>query len=75
MINASDLYRKPIYDISGQKLGVVHEIRVADGVVDALYFGRGTLLERFTGKGRGKRLPWAQVRRVEKERIIADRGK
>jgi len=69
----SDLYRKPVHDSQGRRLGIVHEVSVKDGVVQALHFGPGSLLERFTGKSAGRRVPWDKVRSVTADRITIDR--
>jgi len=69
----ADLYDKPIYDADGKRLGVVHEVRARDGQVEALDYGAGSLIERFSGKRGGGRVRWDQVRSVTAKRIVVDR--
>jgi sporulation protein YlmC with PRC-barrel domain len=68
----ADLYGKPIHDADGARLGVVHEVRARDGQVEALDYGAGSLIERFSGKRGGGRVRWDQVRSVTAKRILID---
>ena len=66
----SDLRDKVIRTLDGEKLGRVHEVHSDNGVITALTCGAGSLLERFTGRKHGRRIPWECVRRVDAHQVI-----
>ena len=65
-----DLRDKKIRSLDGEALGRVHEVHCEKGKVTALIAGPGSLLERWTGKWHGRRIPWECVVKVEKNAIV-----
>jgi sporulation protein YlmC with PRC-barrel domain len=70
VIRLSDLRDKPIRSLDGKKLGRVHEVHCKGGQVAALMCGPGSFIERWTGRTRGRRIPWEQVLRIEPDAVI-----
>ena len=66
----SDLRDRKIRTVSGETLGRVHEVHCRNGKVTALIAGPGSLIERWTGKTQGRRIPWEFVRKIEAEQIV-----
>ena len=66
----SDLRDKPIRTLDGKLLGRVHEVHCDKGKVTALDAGPGSFIERWTGKGEGRRIPWECVRKVEARAVL-----
>ena len=66
----SDLRDKTIRTLDGERLGRVHEVHCDKGKVTALDCGPGGFIERWTGKGQGRRIPWDCVRKVEAKAIL-----
>ena len=66
----SDLRDKTIRTLDGEVLGRVHEVHCDKGKVTALDCGPGGFIERWTGKGQGRRIPWACVRKIETNAIL-----
>ena len=65
----SDLRDAKVCTLDGDKLGRVHEVHCDKGRVVALMCGPGSLLERFTAKQEGRRIPWKWVKRIQPGRI------
>jgi sporulation protein YlmC with PRC-barrel domain len=70
VIRLSDLRDKTIRSLDGKKLGRVHEVHCKDGWVVALMCGPGSLIERWTARSKGRRIPWESVRRVERDAVV-----
>jgi sporulation protein YlmC with PRC-barrel domain len=66
----SDLRDKKIRGLDGERLGRVHEVHCDQGQVVALKCGPGSLIERWTDRSKGRRVPWEAVVRVERDQII-----
>ena len=60
----SDLRDKRVRLLDGERLGRVHEVHCDEGKVVALMCGPGSLIERLTARGRGRRILWEAVRRI-----------
>jgi sporulation protein YlmC with PRC-barrel domain len=57
---------------TGERLGLVHEVYVENGAVEALGVGAANLLERLLGRRHGCRIAWANVRSFANGRIIVE---
>ena len=69
----SELRGKTVRSLDGKALGRVHEVHCDKRKVVALMCGPGSLIERWTARKKGRRVPWEQVKRIEpKAVIIAD---
>jgi sporulation protein YlmC with PRC-barrel domain len=66
----SDLRDKTVRTLDGERLGRVHDIQCEKGRITALMCGPGSLIERWTAKGEGRRIPWECVRKVEAKQIV-----
>ena len=66
----SDLRDKEVRSAAGERLGRVHDIHCDGGRVTALMCGPSSLIERWTGRKRGRRIPWEEVRRVERRAVV-----
>jgi sporulation protein YlmC with PRC-barrel domain len=66
----SDLRDKPIRTVGGENVGRVHEVHCEKGRIVALMSGAGSLIERWTAKREGHRIPWERVYKVERDHII-----
>ena len=66
----SDLRDKVVRTLDGEKLGRVHDVHCEKGRVIALMCGPGSLIERWTAKGEGRRIPWECVRKVDSKQIV-----
>ena len=66
----SDLRDKKVRTLDGEILGRVHEVHCDKGRVVALMCGSASLIERWTTKPRGRRIPWECVRKVERDQIV-----
>ena len=66
----SDLRGKRICSLDGETFGRVHEVHCDGGRVTALTCGPGSLIERWTSRSGGRRIPWGDVRRIDPDRVI-----
>jgi sporulation protein YlmC with PRC-barrel domain len=66
----SDLRDKKIRGLDGERLGRVHEVHCDKGRVVALKCGPGSLIESWTDRSKGRRVPWEVVVRVEPDQIV-----
>jgi sporulation protein YlmC with PRC-barrel domain len=66
----SDLRDKEIRSVDGERLGRVHEVHCEEGRVVAVICGPGSLVERWTARSKGRRIPWEAVKRVERGLIV-----
>ena len=57
----SDLRDKKIKGLDGETLGRVHEVHCDKGRVVALKCGAASLIERWTDRSKGRRVPWESV--------------
>lgn len=56
--------------LDGESLGRVHDVYCDEAKVVALMCGFGSFIERWTGRGGGRRIPWEWVKRVERDAIV-----
>jgi sporulation protein YlmC with PRC-barrel domain len=66
----TDLRHKEVRTLDGERLGRVFEVHCEAGTVTGLMVGPGSLLERFTAKRGGKRIPWQRVKRIDAKAIV-----
>jgi sporulation protein YlmC with PRC-barrel domain len=66
----SDLRGKRVRSIDGESLGRVHEVHCDGGRVVALMCGPASLVERWTAKSGGRRVPWNEVVRMERGTVV-----
>jgi sporulation protein YlmC with PRC-barrel domain len=66
----SELRDKEIRSLDGERLGRVHEVHCDGGRVIGLTCGPGSLIERWTARSKGRRIPWKSVKRIERRAII-----
>ena len=65
----SDLRDQPIRTLDGESLGRVHEVHCERGKVVALTCGPGSMLERMTGRGSGRRIAWDSVSKIDSKGV------
>ena len=66
----TDLRGKKVKTLDGETLGRVHEVHCDKGRVVALMAGPRSLIERWTAKQLGRRIPWECVRRISASEIV-----
>jgi sporulation protein YlmC with PRC-barrel domain len=66
----SDLRDKKVRSLDGETLGRVHEVHCDGGRVTALMCGTGSLIERWTARRQGRRIPWEAIRRIETDAVV-----
>ena len=66
----SDLRDKTIRTPDGKTLGRVHEVHSDKGKVVALICGPASLIERWTAREAGHRIPWKAVKRIDRDAVI-----
>ena len=66
----SDLRGKPIKSADGEALGRVHEVVCDKGRIVAVMCGSASLIERWTGRSHGRRVPWTSIDRVGRDAIV-----
>ena len=66
----SDLRDKKVTTLDGDVVGRVHEVHCDSGRVVALICGALSFIERLTAKAHGRRVPWDEVVRVEKDALV-----
>ena len=66
----TDLRDKKVKTLDGETLGRVHEVHCDKGKVTALMCGPGSFIERLTAETKGRRIPWACVRKVSGEEVV-----
>jgi sporulation protein YlmC with PRC-barrel domain len=66
----SDLRAKKVMTLDGDTVGRVHEVHCDGGRVVALMCGAPSFIERLTAKTHGRRVPWDEVVRVEKDAVV-----
>ena len=70
MTRLTDLRDKRIRSLDGKMLGRVHEVHADKGQIVALMCGPGSFIERWTARTEGRRVPWEQVKRIERDAIV-----
>jgi len=65
-----ELRDKKVRSLDGRVLGRVHEVHCDGGKVTALMCGPGSLIERWTARREGRRVPWELVKRIERDAIV-----
>jgi sporulation protein YlmC with PRC-barrel domain len=70
----SDLRDKKVKSLDGQTLGRLHEVHCEGGKVTALMCGPASLVERWTARNSGRRIPWEAVRRIDRDAVVVDPG-
>ena len=66
----SDLRGLKVRSLDGETLGRVHEVHCDGGKVIALMCGAASLIERWTAREEGRRVPWDQVKRIDPDAIV-----
>ncbi len=66
----SDLRGTKVRSLEGETLGRVHEVHCKGGRVTALMCGPGSLIERWTARKQGRRIPWEDVLRIERDGVF-----
>jgi sporulation protein YlmC with PRC-barrel domain len=66
----SDLRGKTVRTRGGERLGRVHEVHCEREKVTALICGPGSFIERWTARSEGRRVPWSEVRRIDRDAVI-----
>lgn len=70
----SELRDKKVLNLDGETLGRIHEVHCDGGKVTALMCGARSLIERWTARPQGRRIPWEDVVRIEPGRVIVASG-
>ena len=70
MTYLSDLRGLKVSSLDGKALGRVHEVHADKGRIVALMCGAGSFIERWTARTEGRRVPWEQVKRIERDAIV-----
>jgi sporulation protein YlmC with PRC-barrel domain len=70
VIRLSALRGQKVRSLDGETLGRVHEVHCKDGRVSVLMCGAGSFIERWTGRSKGRRIPWESVRRIGRDGVI-----
>jgi sporulation protein YlmC with PRC-barrel domain len=66
----SDLRDKKIKTTDGEVLGRIHEVHSDKGKIVALMCGPSSMIERWTARHGGHRIPWTSVRKIERDAVI-----
>jgi sporulation protein YlmC with PRC-barrel domain len=66
----TDLRDKKVKSLDGEPLGRVHDVHCEKGRIVALMCGPGSLVERWTAKKQGRRIPWECVVKVDPKHIV-----
>ena len=66
----TDLRDKKVKSLDGETLGRVHDVHCEKGRVVALMCGAASLIERWTAKRKGRRIPWECVVKVDLRHIV-----
>jgi sporulation protein YlmC with PRC-barrel domain len=66
----AELYGARVRDRDGTALGRVREVYCRDGEVTHIGIGVGALLQRLTGSGKDRRIPWSLVREVRHGEVV-----
>ena len=66
----SELRDQKVKTLDGKTLGRVHEVHCDGGKVVALMCGPGGFIERWTGRSKGRRIAWSDVRRIDRDAVV-----
>lgn len=66
----SELRGKKVRSLDGETLGRVHEVHCEGRRVTAFMCGPGSLIERWTARKEGRRVPWNLVKRIDRGAIV-----
>jgi sporulation protein YlmC with PRC-barrel domain len=66
----SDLRDMKIKTTDGEVLGRVHEVHSDKGKIVALMCGPASIIERWTARQTGHRIPWKAVKSIERKAVI-----
>jgi len=66
----SELQGKKVRSLDGETLGRVHEVHTDGGTVTAIMCGPASLIERWTGRKVGRRIPWELVKRIDADALV-----
>jgi len=70
VMRLTDLRDKKVKSLDGETLGRVHDVHCEKGRVVALMCGAASLIERWTAKRKGRRIPWECVVKVDLRHIV-----
>lgn len=70
----SDLRDLRVRTLDGKALGRVHEVHSDGGRVTAIMCGAGSFIERLTSNKGGRRIPWENVRKIDRKHILVVLG-
>ena len=70
MTRLSDLRDAKVRTLDGELLGRLHEVHCDGGRVVAIMCGPGGLIERWTARQQGRRIPWEYVKRIGRGEVI-----
>jgi sporulation protein YlmC with PRC-barrel domain len=71
----SDLRNKTVRTLDGETVGRVHEVHCDGGRVVALMCGARSFIERLTAKAHGRRVPWDEVVRIDRNSVVVGPAK
>lgn len=66
----SELRDKKVRSLDGETLGRVHEVHCEGGRVTAIMCGSASIIERWTAREAGRRIPWEFVKRIDADAIV-----
>jgi sporulation protein YlmC with PRC-barrel domain len=66
----TDLRDKKVKTVEGEIVGRVHEVHCDQGRLVALMCGAPSFIARLTAKAHGRRVPWEDVLRVDKDAVV-----
>ncbi|MFL6829604.1 MAG: PRC-barrel domain-containing protein [Sphingomicrobium sp.] len=70
VMRLSALRGMKVRSLDGETLGRVHEVHCEAGRVTALMCGPGSFIERWTARKEGRRIPWKEVRRIDRDAVV-----
>jgi sporulation protein YlmC with PRC-barrel domain len=66
----SDLRDKKVKTLDGQTVGRIHDVHCDQGRIVALMCGAPSFIERLTARTHGRRIPWEEVLRIDKDAVV-----
>jgi sporulation protein YlmC with PRC-barrel domain len=66
----SDLRDKKVRTLDGETVGRIHDVHCDKGRIVALMCGAPSFIERLTAKAHGRRVPWEDVLRIDKDAVV-----
>ena len=70
LMRLSALRDKNVRCLNGRKFGRVHEVHCEHGQVTFLVCGPGGFIERWTGRSKGRRVPWDSICRIDVDAVV-----